>query len=250
MQPATRPPQPATQPATQPQRPAFGSLIALVISKTFGNTVGVVILGQFAQFGFLTILLQRASDANSWIVCSDTMNTLYALLMVIAINTKDEEQRREALAALAQYFKSDKPPTLDAVYNALNSVSEKRRHVCRALVDFVTVKMTAPGTILDGLSILNAYENVKFRYCMYILPFNFTATRPLSELYSIYTDIASPYVLSYRSCVQHKDVFLHMYTVLQDVQKNQEDMTTDQKQELLTLLELVRDDCNHLGCKI
>ena len=237
------------QPAIPPQ-PAFGSVITPVIHETVKDPVGVVILCQFAHLEFLAGLLQRASDANSRIMCSDTKNVLYALLMVFAMHTKDEEQRGEAHAVLAQYFKSDKPPTLDAVYDALKSVSKNRQPVCTALVDFVTVKMTAPGTMLDGLSILKAYENVKFRYYMYILPFNITASRTLGELLSIYKDIASPYVLSHRSCVQHKDVFLHMYKVFQDVQKNQEGMTTEQKQELLTLLELVRDDCNYLGCKI
>jgi hypothetical protein len=206
----------------------------------------VVTLAQFAQPWFLCRLLQQASNAKSQIMCSDMKNTLHALLMVIVIHVKDEE----AQCALDQYFKSDTSPTLDAVYGALNLVSKKRRLLCTALVNFVTVKVSAPGTELDGHSIRLEYENVKFTYCMYILPSNFTATRPLSELSSIYTDIASPYVVSHSSCVQHKDVFLHMYKVFQDVQKNQEGMTTEQEQKLLTLLELACDHCKYLGCTI
>jgi hypothetical protein len=240
--------QSATQPP-QPLQPVFNSVIAQWLSKMLVSNVGVMILAQFAQSGFLCSLLQQASDAHSQIMCSNTGNALRALLMVIVIHAKDEEQRKEASGALLKYFKSDTPPTLDAVYGALKLVSEKLRPLCSALVDFVMVKVTAPGTELDCLSILLEYENVKFKYCMYILPSNFTATRPLDELSSIYTDIASPYV-SHHSCVQHKDVFLHMYTVFQDVQKNQEGMTTKQKHKLLTLLELARDHCNYLGCTI
>ena len=243
--------QSVTQPP-QPPQPAFNSVIEPLLNKALVSNASVVRLAQFAQPGFLCSLLQQASDANSQIMCSNTENALRALLMVIAIHTKDEEQRKEASDAMLKYFKSDTPPTLDAVYGALKLVSEKLRLLCSALVDFVTVKLTAPGTEIDGLSILLEYENVKFRYCMYILPSNFTATRPLDELSFIYTDIASPYVVSHRSCVQYKDVFLHMYKVFQDVQKNQEGMTTEQKQKqkLLTLLELARDHCNYLGCTI
>jgi hypothetical protein len=137
--------------------------------------------------------------------------------MVIAMHTKDEEQKGKALAALAQYFKHDTPLTLDAVYSALNSVSEKRRPVCMALVDFVTVKMTAPGTMLDGLSIIKAYENVQFKYCMYILPFNFTATRPVDELHSIYRDIVMVYFDIYPSDHAHREVFFHIHKVLDTI---------------------------------
>jgi hypothetical protein len=221
----------------------FNSVIGPLLNRALvSKDAAVVTLAQFAQPWFLCRLLQQAFDAKSQIMCSDMKNTLHALLMVIVIHVKDGK----AQCALDQYFKSDTPPTLDAVYGALNLVSEKRRPLCTALVNFVTVKVSAPGTELDGLSICHEYENVKFRYCMYIIPYNFTATRPLDELSSIYTDIASPYVVSHSSCVQHKDVFLHMYKVFQDVQKNQEGMTTEQKQKLLDLLELVRDHCNYL----
>jgi len=140
--------------------------------------------------------------------------------MVIAMHTKDEEQKGKAHAALAQYFKHDTSPTLDAVCSALNSVSEKRRPVCMALVDFVTVKMTAPGTMLDGLSIINAYKNVKFRYFMYILPFNFTATRPVDELHSIYRDIVLVYFDIYSSDHAHREVFFHIHKVLETIKMN------------------------------
>ena len=234
-----------------PTSTTFNSVIEPLLYRALvSKDAAVVTLAQFAQPWFLCRLLQQASNAKSQIMCSDMKNTLHALLMVIAIHTKDEEQRKEASDALLKYFKSDTSPTLDAVYGALNLVSKKRRLLCTALVDFVTVKVSAPGTELDGHSIRLEYENVKFRYCMYILPYNFTATRPLSELSSIYTDIASPYVVSHSSCVQHKDVFLHMYKVFQDVQKNQEGMTTEQEQKLLTLLELACDHCNYLGCTI
>ncbi len=100
---------------------------------------------------------------------------------------------------------------------------------------------------------------------MYILPSNFTTTRPLDELSSIYKDIALPYFHSNRSSVSYSNVFLHMYNVFQDMRNKQKGMTTDQEQKqeqeqeqeqkqkqeqeqkLLTLLESVRDVCEDLG---
>jgi hypothetical protein len=186
----------------------------------------------------------------------DVVLLVRALLMVIALHTKKpkKQQKKEALDALNKHFKFNKLPTLDDVSATLQSVTKKRQRLCKTLVVFVTVYLSAPGKDIafDSLSINGAFEDVKCAYCMYILPSNFTATRPLNELSSIYRDIALPYFHSNRSCVSYSNVFLHMYNVFQNMRNKQKGMTTgqEQKQELLTLLESVRDVCEDLGCAV
>ena len=209
---------------------------------------------QFSSVKFLVELLQTVPRVNGEYDQCDVVLLVRALLMVIALHTKDPEQKQEALDALKEHFNSITPHTLDDVSATLQSVTKERQRLCKTLVVFVEEYLLAPGEdiIFDSLSINGAFENVKCAYCMYILPSNFTASRPLSELSSIYRDIALPYFHSNRSCVSYSNVFLHMYKVFQDMQNKQKSMTMEREQEheLLTLLESAKDACEHLGCEM
>jgi hypothetical protein len=159
--------------------------------------------------------------------------------MVVTLFTKDEEEQEEARSALEKYFQYTTEPTLGAVYDALSFISDEdeRRLMCTLLVDFVHVVMTAPGTPIDGLSRRVAYDNIQQSYEMYIMPHIFTANSSAEELMAMYAELVSPYVMSGKSCLPYKHVFLHMFYVL-EIQKK-EGMT----EALHTLLNAVRDTC-------
>ena len=212
----------------------------------------------FISVKFLLGLLQMVPRMNDVYNQCDVVLLVRALLMVIALHTKKPKKKQEALDALKEHFNSITPHTLDDVYATLQSVTKKRRRLCKTLVVFVTVYLSAPGKDItfDSLSINGAFENVKCAYCMYILPFNFTASRPLGELSFIYRNIALPYFHSNRSCVPYSNVFLHMYNVFQDMRNKQKGITTgqeqeqEQKQELMSLLESAKNACEELGCAV
>lgn len=230
----------------------FNTILGKHLHKMLGGNYFFLL--QFISINFLVELLQTVPRVNGEYDQCDVVLLVRALLMVIALHTKDPEQKQEALDALKEHFNSITPHTLDDVSATLQSVTEERRRLCKTLVVFVEVYLSAPGKDItfDSLSIIGAFENVKCAYCMYILPSNFTASRPLSELSSIYRDIALPYFHSNLSRVSYSNVFLHMYKVFQDIQNEQKGMTTDQEQEqeLLTLLESARDVCEDLGCVV
>ena len=215
---------------------------------------------QFISVDFLVGLLQTVSRVNSDYDQCDVVLLVRALLMVIALHTKNPKKQQKALDALNEHFKFSTPPTLDDVYATLNLVTKERQCLCKMLVVFVTVYLSAPGKDItfDSLSINCAFEDVKCAYCMYILPSNFTATRPLDELSFIYRNIALPYFHSNRSCVPYSNVFLHMYNVFQDMRNKQKGITTgqeqeqeqEQKQELMSLLESAKNACEELGCVV
>ena len=204
---------------------------SLIVSKS------ILALTQFTQVAFIKRLLDQASDANLHIRCDDTRYALFALLMVVTLFTKDEEEQEEARSALEKYFQNTTEPTLGAVYDALSVISRERRLMCTLLVDFVHVVMTAPGTPIDGLSRRVAYDKIQQSYEMYIMPHIFTANSSAEELMAMYAELVSPYVMSGKSCLPYKHVFLHMFYVL-EIQKK-EGMT----EALHTLLDAVRDTC-------
>lgn len=175
----------------------------------------------------------------------DAVLLVRTLLMMIALHTKNPKKRQKAQIVLMEYFQSSTLP-LDFVTAMLQSVTKERQHLCKMLVEFVEVYLSAPGNDIafDSLSINHAFEDVKCAYYMYILPYNFTASRPLHELSSMYTDVAMPYLNSNRSCLPYRNVFFHMYNVLQSINKN--GMSPEQEHELDTLLEAVKDDCTYL----